>query len=771
MRPSRLDTIAPVDVIKADTITNQASTELAQGLSAAAPSIDFPRPAVTDGTDSVRPATLRGLSPDQALVLINGKRRHASSLVNINGSVGRGSAAVDLNTVPESALNGLEILRDGASAQYGSDAIAGVINLKLRKADHGGNLTAGFSEYITKVKGPFSSRDAYDGRTYSVSGWSGFKLGSDGFLTLSGELKSRAPTSRGDVDKRSGAPVPFVVTSRFGDPAERAVTLFANASKPLGNDWESYGFASYQNRKDQSAANFRQSTNSGNVPALYPNGFLPLIDAHTEDYAATGGLKGNWGEWATDLSLTYGNNKLSYATANSVNASLGAASKKGFYDGYMQYGEWVADANFSQGFDIKGLYTPLNVAIGFEGRKETYKIAAGELQSYQNGNAVGGTLPAGAQGFPGFTPGNATNAERTNIGVYVDTETNFTQAFSAGFAARAEHYSDFGDNLSGKLGARYDFTPSFALRGAISTGFRAPSLQQQYFTSTATNFIVVGGVNQPFEITTFPVSSSVAKALGAVQLRPEKSTNYSFGGVFHKGPFEVTLDGYQIRITDRIILSENILRTFSPAVAALLGTSGGGRFFINGVNTQTRGVDLVAHYRLKTASLGSFDFSLAANNSNTLILKQPFVNTQSTLTPAPALFARVNQNLLADSTPENKDTLSIDWKSGDWGISTLAVYYGKILIAQSTATLDYYNKDATLVNLSVRYKIPKSKTVISFGADNLFDQYPTQLPANLRTLAANGINTSSFNGGAVYSGRSPYGFNGRNVFVKISQNF
>ena len=710
MRPSRLDTIAPVDVIKADTITNQASTELAQGLSAAAPSIDFPRPAVTDGTDSVRPATLRGLSPDQALVLINGKRRHASSLVNINGSVGRGSAAVDLNTVPESALNGLEILRDGASAQYGSDAIAGVINLKLRKADHGGNLTAGFSEYITKVKGPFSSRDAYDGRTYSVSGWSGFK-------------------------------------------------------------WESYGFASYQNRKDQSAANFRQSTNSGNVPALYPNGFLPLIDAHTEDYAATGGLKGNWGEWATDLSLTYGNNKLSYATANSVNASLGAASKKGFYDGYMQYGEWVADANFSQGFDIKGLYTPLNVAIGFEGRKETYKIAAGELQSYQNGNAVGGTLPAGAQGFPGFTPGNATNAERTNIGVYVDTETNFTQAFSAGFAARAEHYSDFGDNLSGKLGARYDFTPSFALRGAISTGFRAPSLQQQYFTSTATNFIVVGGVNQPFEITTFPVSSSVAKALGAVQLRPEKSTNYSFGGVFHKGPFEVTLDGYQIRITDRIILSENILRTFSPAVAALLGTSGGGRFFINGVNTQTRGVDLVAHYRLKTASLGSFDFSLAANNSNTLILKQPFVNTQSTLTPAPALFARVNQNLLADSTPENKDTLSIDWKSGDWGISTLAVYYGKILIAQSTATLDYYNKDATLVNLSVRYKIPKSKTVISFGADNLFDQYPTQLPANLRTLAANGINTSSFNGGAVYSGRSPYGFNGRNVFVKISQNF
>ena len=766
---SRLDTLAPVDVIRAENLQAQASTELAEGLSKLAPSITFPRPSVTDGTDSVRPATLRGLAPDQALVLVNGKRRHHSALVSVNGSVGRGSSAVDLNTIPEAALDRLEVLRDGASAQYGSDAIAGVVNLILRKANHGGSLSAGYSQYMTKVEGPFTSRNENDGATKTLGGWIGLPLFTDGSLTISGEYKEREPTSRGDLDKRAGAPTPFVVTSRYGDPSEKALTLFVNSELPLGNDWTAYSWASYQDRENESAANFRQSTNSGNVIALYPNGFLPMIGVDTTDASLAIGIKGQWGAWSNDFSLTSGTNEIVYHTNNSVNASLGSASKKNFYSGKMIYGQTVFNANIARGFDVAGLYSPLNLALGLEAREETYKIGAGELQSYQNGNAPGGTLGAGAQGFPGFAPSNATNVKRNNIGVYVDLETNFTEKLSTSFAARAEKYSDFGSNLSGKLGARYDFTPAFAIRGALSTGFRAPSLQQQYFTSTATNFITVplvpgpGNQTLPFDITTFPVSTAPAIALGATQLKPEKSTNYALGFVYHKGPFELTLDGYQIRITDRIVLSENLLITNS-GVATLLAPFGvgGGRFFINGVDTTTKGVDLVARYRIPTESLGIFDLSLAANNTNTIITRFPKVNTLSSLPSPPALFAHVNEYLLGNSTPENKATLSLDWKKGGWSASASAVYYGDIVIAQNNAALDYSNGDHTLINVSAKYSFA-SKTTISFGADNLFDEYPAQLPTSLVT--------STFNGGAVYSARSPFGFNGRNVYLRISQGF
>jgi iron complex outermembrane receptor protein len=764
-RRSRLDTLAPVDVIKFDSLNAQASPELAQGLSQLAPSIDFPRPAVTDGTDSIRPVTLRGLSPDQALVLVNGKRAHASALVNINGSVGRGSAAVDLNTIPESALSTVEILRDGASAQYGSDAIAGVVNLRLRAASHGGNISASYGQYDTDVKTATTSYHKSDGATSTLSGWIGLPLGHEGFVTISGELKDRRPTSRGGLDYRV---TPAAVTSRFGDPAERSTTAYINAGAPINAGWTFYGWGSLQNRYDQSAANFRQPGNSGNVLSVYPNGFLPMIDVHSKDYSYALGVKGEIAGWASDFSVTVGNNKIHYVTAHSINASFGAASKTGFYSGELQYGQGVIDADFSRSFEV-GLAAPLDVAFGFEGRSESYAVRAGELQSYATGTAGPAGTPAGAQGFPGLYPENANDKERSNIGAYVDVETRFTDKFSVGGAIRTESYSDFGENTSGKLSARYDFTPAFAIRGSYSTGFRAPSLQQQYFSSSATNFI--SGV--PVLITTFPVSNPVAKALGATDLKPEKSDNSALGFVYHKGPFELTVDGYQIKIKDRIILSENLLGSSNAGVAGLLAPFpgvGGARFFMNGVDTTTKGVDVVAHYHLATSSAGTWDFGLAYNHGTTDIDRFPAINTLSTLPVPPALFARVNQNLLASATPEDKYTLSADWHAGNWAASASAVSYSSVLSAQTNAALDFSTGDKTVVNLSASYKLP-AQTVWSIGVDNAFDVYPNTTP--LITLAGSTTlpTTPNYNGAPAWSTRSPFGFNGRYIYTKISKSF
>ena len=766
-RRSRLDTLAPVDVIKSDTLTAQGSPELAEGLSRLAPSISFPRPAVTDGTDSVRPAILRGLSPDQTLVLVDGKRRHASALVNINGSVGRGSASVDLNTIPESALSTVEVLRDGASAQYGSDAIAGVINLRLRKADHGGGLTVSYGQYNTDVNTANTSYHKDDGATSTASGWVGLPLGSDGFLTLSGELKQRDPTSRGGLDTRI---TPAAVVSRYGDPAERSATFFANAGKPINDVWSAYGFASWQNRYDQSAANFRQPGNSGNVIAVYPNGFLPMIDAHTKDYALTGGFKGAIGGWTSDFSLGYGNNELIYNTTHSINASYGAASPTGFYSGSLIYGEYVLDANFSKAFPVSWAVEPLDVAFGLEGRSENYQVKAGETASWATGTSgATPTTPAGAQGFPGLYPTNAADKSRTSIGAYVDVETKLTEKLSAAAAVRAEHYSDFGDNTSGKLSLRYDLTPAFAVRGSVSTGFRAPSLQQQYFSSSATNFIL----GQPFLITTFPATSAVAKALGAAPLKAEKSTNLALGWVFHEGPFELTVDGYEIKIKDRIILSENLLGgTTNAGVAALLAPFsgvGGARFFMNGVDTTSKGIDLVAHYHLPTDSLGTYDFGLAANHGTTTIDRFPANNTLSSLPTPPVLFARVNQNLLSSSTPEDKFTGSVDWRLGNWSASAAAVYYSSVLVAQTSSTFDFNTGDKTIVNLNASYKLPYQSTV-TFGVDNLFDTYPKPVPVT--TLAGTTtLPLPAYNGGGAFSARAPFGFNGRYTYVRVSKAF
>jgi iron complex outermembrane receptor protein len=759
-RRSRLDTLAPVDVVTSQSLQTQGSTELAQGLSRVAPSLNFPRPAGVDGTDNVRPASLRGLSPDQTLVLVDGKRRHTSALVNVNGSTGRGSSAVDLNAIPEIALDRLEVLRDGASAQYGSDAIAGVINLHLREANHGAGVSVSYGEYDTDVDPANSSRHASDGATTNVSGWVGLPLGSDGFLTISAETRHRAPTSRGDIDALVS---PAVVTSRYGDPAQLSASVFINAGKPLNDNWTLYGNASVSDLNSKSAAFFRHTNASGNIPEIYPFGFLPIINAQSKDYSATVGARGNIGEWTSDFSLSAGGNKLDYYTLNSVNPSYGAASPRDFYDGQMKYDQTVFNADISRPFTVSGWASPLTLALGLEARQEKYAIKAGDVASYALGSDT--TKSAGAQGFSGFQPSNVVDVDRNNVGVYADVAADITDRFSFDAAIRAENYSDFGDNVSGKLAARYKLTDQFALRGSVSTGFRAPSLAQQYFTSTASVLDTSGSVGKIVETGTFPATSAVATALGAEPLNPEKSTSYTLGGVWHSGPFEVTLDAYSIKIEDRILLSENISRTFSTQVADLLAPYGvsAARFFINGADTTTNGVDLVANYRLPTERLGRFNFSLAYNHNETEIDRLNPLNN-SPLNPQPVLFARVRQVILTNSSPEDKATVGVDWNAGNWTVNGRATYYGDVIDPASVQANDIHSGDHTLVDLSASYRFGTGTTV-TLGADNLFDEYPDATPANLNITSGNGVGALSF------TRFSPFGFNGRYLYAKLSQTW
>jgi len=750
---TRLDTIAPVDVLSATDLKRQGTTETAAALANIAPSIDFPRPAVTDATDAIRPATLRGLSPDETLVLINSVRAHPSALLNINGSVGRGAAAVDLNTIPVAALQSIEVLRDGASALYGSDAIAGVINLRLRQARTGGGATLNASVYDTHVPAALDPRHETDGQTETASVWQNLPLGSSGYLDLTAEFLNRNPTNRGDFDTRDK---PFEVRSRYGDPDVKQATGYANLGLPIAETgWSFVGWGGYQFRRTQSAAFPRNPSNANNVPSIYPDGFLPLIQTKSKDLTVTGGFKGALGAWDTSLTASYGKNTIDYATLHTLNATYGAQSKTSFYDGAVSYDQFVTNLDLSHDYTF-GTGSDLTVAGGAEYRREGYSISAGEPQSYDHGPVfvsptTGGSTSPGAQGFGGFSPANVVDKHRDNVSGYVDLEGRFANV-SVGAAGRVERYSDFGTTANGKLSGRWDITPSFAIRGGVQTGFRAPSLQQEYFTSIASvivnaNVILTG---------TFPSVSPQAAALGGLPLEPEKSTNYSAGFVFRHGPFNVTVDGYDIELRNGLTLSQNIQKGFSPAVDAILNANNvsAARFFINGVKMRTRGVDIVANYRLPTATAGLFNMTLAANFNNVKVLSVP--TTTSVLDPAPPLVIRSTILTLEQGTPSKKVTGTVDWSRGPWGATLRGTYYGDVNQPGTTAASDIHTGAKMITDLEGRYTFAQ-RFHFALGVANLFDIYPKRTPANVQS--STGVVDFPF--------YSPWGFNGRQLYAKL----
>ena len=788
---SALETAVPVDVIASESLTTIGVNEVSQALSVTLPSFNFPRPGLADGTDTIRPATLRGLAPDQTLVLVNGKRRHAASLVNINGTIGRGSAAVDLNAIPNAIIERIEVLRDGASAQYGSDAIAGVINLRLRTDSDGGDISVQYgwreSEYTvltgTPPPGagwsapPRLSRDVSDGETLTVSAWKGFALGSSGSLTVAAEYKDQEHTERGGWDHRQQFPLvngefdPRELTfnrfnSWYGEPELEQITLFANAQYDFEAGATMYGWASFQKRDARSAGFYRRAIDERNTIEIYPEGYLPIIAPTVTDYSAAYGVRWRLGEWDMDCSLSYGYNEMEFTIENTLNRSLGPSSKTVFDAGGFDYDQLVLNLSAVRPVQVSWLSAPLNVALGLEARRETYSITAGEPDSYRYGGEVlpdGSPAPAGAQVFPGFRPSNVVNKSREAIGAFIDLETNLTPKLLASIALRGEHYSDFGENLSGKLALRYDFTDSFALRGSVQNGFRAPSLQQQFFSTTSTNFIE--GI--PRDITTFPATDPVARALGARPLDAEESRNYSIGAVMRFGDLHITIDAYRIDIDDRIVLSENLLQANVREYLQEQGFIGvaGGRFFINGVDTETEGVDVVVSYPFSLGNAGRLDLTFTANFNSTDVTRTPTTRELSELDPAPVLFERVNVLTFEKGTPKDKFALNANWSHERWGATLRATRYGEVLSPDTGATFtstvvnDVWLSPATLIDIEARCDITQSLR-IALGADNVTDEYPDPNPP-----VVNGTGTTSF------SNYSPFGRSGRFVYGRLSYRF
>nr|MEA2799175.1 iron complex outerrane recepter protein [Phenylobacterium sp.] len=787
---SKLDTIAPVDVVSETALTRSGTTELAQALAFALPSLNFTRPAVTDGTDTVRPATLRGLSPDETLVLINSKRAHAAALVNLNGSIGYGSGAVDLNTIPAVALSSVEVLRDGASAQYGSDAIAGVINLRLREASTGGFFSVTYGQYDTDVETRPSpspipgvvlepKKHRSDGGTTTVTGWQGLPLFGSGFLTISGELKFQQHTTRAGPDPRQQYPLvggafdPRELTydrynNWYGDPKLDQYTGYANAGYDLSNGVHLYGWGSYQFRDAFSAANVRRAIqeNAGsNIISVYPNGFLPKIEGKVTDSSLAGGANGKAGDWSWDASVVWGRNEFHFGVTDSLNASLGPSTPREFDAGRLIYQQTVGNLGLTRTVQVGA--QAVNLAAGVEIRGENYQIKAGEPASYVNGGfftqpgVLGGS---GAQSFSGFSPANATDKSRTAESVYVEAESRFGD-LDLDAAARYEHYSDFGDVGTGKLGGRYDLTPDFALRASVSNGFRAPSLQQSFITTTSTNFVA----GLPVQTILLPPSDPRATLIGATQLKPERSTNVSGGGVFRSGSFSLTVDAYYIKIKDRIVLSDILQQANVIALFRAGGVNdiGGVRFFTNGVDSETKGVEAVANYKWRPdPAWGEFDFSASASHNETTLTRVQSTPVLSALTPAPVFLPHYRTATLTDGQPKWKGTLVADWELGPFGVTAQALYFGKLLqpANNSNAAGDYTLSPKTLINLEGRWKVGHGLQ-LAVGADNLLDTYPTTPPYVL-----NGVTLSS-NGVGAFPEYSPFGFQGRFVYARVNYSW
>jgi iron complex outermembrane recepter protein len=773
----------PVDVITQQQIAASGYTETAQVIQAIAPSFNFPRPTLRDGTDTVRPATLRGLGPDQVLVLVNGKRRHQSALVHLNGSIGRGSTGVDLNAIPLSAIDRIEVLRDGAAAQYGSDAIAGVINLVLK----GGVSRPSVSTKFGLSTGSFIGNrcaangtncvegdeiDFSDGELFDIGGSWGFEAGR-GSLMIAAEYRHHNRTNRASFDPRdqvvagdAGNNAVSMPNHRWGDPDARDVMTFVNASLPL-NQQETrflYAFGSLSRREANSAGFYRRSLDSRNWPQIYPLGFLPVIKPEVIDASATAGVRGQVARWTYDISGTYGRNSFAFTIGDTLNVSLGPTlppNKTEFDAGSLGLNQFVANVDVRRPFRVGALAGPLNVAFGAEVRRDAYRLKAGEPDSYGDGGVAdqfGDPAAIGSQVFPGFRPSNEVDESRNSVAGYIDVEGDVINWLRLGGAGRVERYSDFGSTVDGKLTVRVQPDRRFVIRGAVSSGFRAPSLGQSFFSSTATNFLNLGNGVVPVESLTLPVASAPAQVLGAVPLKPEQSFNLSGGVVIAPiESFDITIDAYRIAIDDRIVLSGNFT---APRIAELLAPFGANsaRFFTNAIDTRTKGVDVTVNYRVKLDTAGDVALRAGYNNTRTRVVGT--VATPPQLAGFEAvLFDRIERRRFECGQPKDSVRLGGDWRLSKFGLNVNVARYGDVCSFETRVPADdqvYEAKWST--DLEGSYRL--AGYTLAIGVQNAFNVFPDR-----------NTTVNSFNGIQTFPGHSPFGMNGRTLYGRIAYSF
>jgi iron complex outermembrane receptor protein len=808
---TQLESTAPVDVIDIRKLAADApQVYLNQILTYVAPSFNSGTQTVADGTDHIDPASLRGLGPDQVLVLINGKRRYNTALVNLNGTFGRGAIGTDMNSIPVSAIDRVEILRDGASAQYGSDAIAGVINIILKSSVNRVTASVTAGQNMTDFQG----KNVTDGETVQTALNFGIPIGqTGGFINFSGSYDFRDYTNRaGDrtgvifnrFNGRNAAGAAQVVDrsdsfltannltrgdfkQRVGQSLLRSGQFMMNASYPMnetGTEFYVFGGVGYRN--GQAAGNRRLPHIANNVIEIYPLGFLPEIHSDIYDRSIAAGIRSQVKEWNVDFSNTYGQNQFIFRVVNSLNASLEKSSPTRFNAGGPIFTQNTTNLDFSRQFnELSGI----NLGFGAEHRFERYQLRAGEEASYRDfgkarqigvdasgkpllipdplgsistrfGGADSSARGGGAQVFPGYRPENAINATRSAIGAYVDLEFNFSPAFLVNVASRFENYNDFGSTLNGKLSMRYKIGDNFAIRGSASTGFRAPSLHQRFLSTTSTLF--VAGV--PFEVGTFTNDSRPAELLGIPQLKPEKSKNYGLGFTGSVGKFKVTVDGYFIRIDDRIVITDQFQGSNAATatdvdreIFRLLALANANRasFFANAINTETKGIDLVVSYGRKFGE-GNFRADLTGTLSETLrvgdIKASPKLAGKESI-----YFSESNRIFLESSVPRQKAGLSLTYGIKKINFFLRNVYFGEVTEATNVVETQQVYDSKIITDLSVGYKLTKSLK-LSVGANNLLDVYPDET-TDVGTRSSNQF---------IYSRRATqFGYNGRYVFGRV----
>jgi iron complex outermembrane receptor protein len=741
---SATETAVPVDFIPLTKAAEQGGQfDLAQTLTYISPSFNSTRQTGADGADLIDSAALRGLGSDQTLVLVNGKRRHTTALVNLFGARNRGNTGTDMNAIPLLAIKDVQVLRDGAAAQYGSDAIAGVLNVELKKS-LGCDSVVGFGAY-----------SKHDGKNWLASAYCGVAV-AGGVLGITGEYYDRGRSNRAEEGN------PRII----GDTQSKNKTVYLNGDFGAGPG-KLYLTAGAQTRDASSAAWARGGVGSDDIPsrnsaAMYPAGFVPFINGDIDDRYATLGYRMRLDEWNADFSQTYGYNRMRYTIAHTLNASVANAdllkggkgiSPASFDAGGFAFRQLTTNADFSRFYS--GVLNGLNAAFGFEYRSENYRIAAGEPGSYIDADGVGVGGNAGSQGFPGFQPGDATDRNRHSTAAYIDVETDVTERFKLQTALRHERFSDFGATTNFKLAGAWKLTADVLLRASASNGFRAPSLQQKYFSSTFTDF--VSGV--PLDVVLAPNGGAVANAAGIPKLKEEKSKNYTLGATWTPtAATSVTADLYRIDIADRIVLSGRFDADNYPALGASLKQLGVGQaqFFVNSVDTRTQGLDLTVSHRT----------GLGAGKLNTFLALN-LGKTEVTGVHAPASLRGFEDVLLSERErlfieqggPRRKATLDFDYTLGQLETDFRIVHFG----AQTLGTFsgppvpNQYYEPKTSADLSLTWSFTE-KTKLTVGGTNIFNVHPSAQDPN---ETDNGFRYESVQ----------FGLNGAAYFARLSHKF
>ena len=763
------DSPAPIDIISADAIKNSGATSTPDMLRKLAPSFNMTNTTTSDGQDLMRPASLRSLGPDQVLVLINGKRRHQQAVVAVQENVGRGSAGTDLSSIPMTAISHIEILRDGAAAQYGSDAIAGVINLVL-KNNGGGTVWA--------QNGKTSEGD---GESFELGANYGFEIGDRGMLNLTFEYADNDQMNRATPTTWFGSiPEPKQLLL-VGEAETEMISLWANFTYDLGEGSQLYAFGGYTAKEGESLGFYRGASDNRVWSELFPEGVTPGLGTESEDTSFAIGYKTEVGDWGIDASIVTGENRFEFNNTNSLNASYGPDSPTSAYDGALVFSQTTFNVDAVTTVDL-GFYDETAIAIGVEYRIDGYEQEAGDEVTYARGDTLcaesvnptgdpafvscsGGDITApGMQGFQGYSPEMAIDTDRKSFAVYLDTETYLTEDWLVAAAVRYEDYDDFGSTVIGKLSTHLTLTDSLSLRGSASTGYRAPGMQQSNFTQRSISL----DNGELADLVTLRPNDALAQELEFNELEEETSTNVSVGLVYTEGNFSSTLDVYQINIDDRIAYSGNITSGINAEIDAFFAShSGAGgaldgvknvSIFTNAIDTETFGLDWVNQYTQEIDDFGSIVYEVAYHQNDTEVTN---INTSSSIVPDAVVFDSAQTLLIEKGQPQQRLSASVMVDVDSVMITGRVTHYGEVSTAAYGTPENTWGAKS-LIDLTARWSVT-DQLDISGGILNLTDEYPDEWGTNGGIFPQIGFK---------YGWASmPFSIAGREFYMRASYNF